>query len=173
MSTKVGTNRERFRCSRNDGRSNVAVVLDVVRGRAPGEVISYGELCSALSIGADRAYERADIGSIISAAYPRLLREQARALHCIRGQGYRVAPAQEHGKLADQRQTKADRQMLRGLQTLRHVRWDEMGENERMAHEGQLMVVEGMFRALKALEHRQSAVEQAIKRARSGDDLFR
>jgi len=154
---------KKFEITRLDGRSNSQVVLDHVKDKPPGTVFSYEELQAALSSGTSRRYSQSDVQSIVTAAYPRLLKEQARALHNVRLVGYRLAPAAHHVVLANGRQAKADKQMLRGLQTLQNVRWDEMDANQRMAHEGQLLVVGALFHQMRALERRQSAIEAAIK----------
>lgn len=162
---------ERFEVTRSDGRSNTQVLIDFVKDRPAGTVFSYEELCVELSKNATRQYEQRDLGGIVSRALPRLLKEAARALHNVRNVGYRMAPAAYHVTLANDRQTRADKQMLRGMQTLQNVRWDEMDANQKLAHEGQLMITGALYRQMKALERRTSAVEDAIKRAR-GQDLF-
>ena len=155
-----------FKISRNDGRSNAEVLLEYVRDRPAGTIFEYSELAAELSRGSSKEYTAAEVQGVVNAAYPRLLKEQARALHNVRGVGYRLAPAAHHIVLANGRQAKADRQMLRGMQTLQHVRWDEMDSNQRLAHEGQLLVTSALFAQMQALERRQSAVEAAIKRVR-------
>ena len=161
----------KFQTTRKDGRSNARVVIDFVKNAAAGHLFTYDELSAALSKGSNRKYGQKEITRIIGTVYPRLLKEHARALHSVRGIGYRIAPAGYHLELASDRQTRADRQMLRGVQTLENVRWDEMDANQRMAHEGQLLITGALYRQMKALERRQSAVERAIKRSRGGDLL--
>lgn len=158
----------KFRVTRKDGRSNAQVILDYVKGRDAGTVFTYEELAAELSRGADKEYAEKDVQSLASRLYPRLLKEQARALHNVPNVGYRLAPASFHVALANHRQSKADKQMLRGVQTLRHVKWEEMTENERLAHEGQLLIQGALYQQMRALEMRQDKVEQAIKRARLG-----
>lgn len=155
----------KFKITRADGRSNVEVMLDYVKGKDAGTVFTYEELAGALSADSNHVYKTTDVQSLAVKAYPRLLKEQARALHNVRGVGYRLAPAGFHVALANVRQSKADRQMLRGVQTLQHVRWDEMDENQRAAHEGQLMISSALYNQMKALERRQSLVEEAVKKA--------
>jgi len=159
----------KFMVTRADGRSNAQVVLDLVKGKPAGAVFTYEDIAVALSVGASRTYKPTEVSVIVSAAYPRLLKEQARALHNVRGVGYRLAPAAYHVVLANGRQSRADRQMLRGMQTLQNVRWDEMDSNQRLAHEGQLMITSALVRQMRALDKRQSAVEDAIRRARGGE----
>lgn len=159
-----------FKISRESGLSNADVLLNYVKNKAPGTVFVYQELIDALSVGAEKDYDERDVQSVVNATYPRMLKEQARALHNVRNVGYRLAPAAHHIVLASDRQSRADKQMLRGMQTLQNVRWDEMDANQRMAHEGQLLITSSLFAQMKALEMRQSIVEAAIKKTRTGDD---
>lgn len=154
----------KFRIKRKDGRSNAKVILDHVKSGVAGVVYSYAELGVALSAGTNHVYTDREVQGVAAKIYPRLLKEQARALHNVRNVGYRLAPAAYHVTLAGDRQSKADRQMLRGVQTLQNVRWDEMDENQRRAHEGQLLIVGAIYAQMTALERRQSAVETAIRK---------
>jgi hypothetical protein len=54
--------------------------------------------------------------------------------------------------------------MLRGVQTLQHVRWDEMDTNHRLAHEGQLLLTSALYSQMRLLETRQRSVEDSIKK---------
>lgn len=152
-----------FKITRGDGRSSAQVILDLVLDAPAGNVYTYAELQTALDSGSDHRHTIAEVQGVAARVYPRLLREQARALHNVRGRGYRLAPAAYHLTLAGDRQSRADAQMLRGLQTLQHVRWDEMDQNQRQAHEGQLLVSGAIYAQMRALERRQSSVEEAIR----------
>lgn len=158
--------KKHFQITRSDGRSNGQVVLDLVSGRDPGTVFSYEELIDALSADTDHRYTKHDVQLIVTASCPRMLKEQARTLHNIRNVGYRLAPAEYHVTIANHRKDRADKQLLRGLQVLQHVRWDEMDQNQRLAHEGQLIVAGALYQQMRALERRQSAVEIAIRQVR-------
>jgi hypothetical protein len=154
-----------FKIKRADGRSSVQVLLDLVKGGEPGSVYTYDDLAAALGLGCTHTYTEREVQSVATRAYPRLLKEQARALHNVRNIGYRLAPAAYHVTLASDRQLKADRQLLRGVQTLQNVRWTELSPNERTAHEGQLLIVGALYQQMQALERRQANVEEAIKKA--------
>lgn len=152
----------RFAITRVDGRSNVQTLLDFLKGCEPGRTFTYDELRTALSEGASRSFTVADVRGIVGQAYTRLLREQQRAIHSVRGVGYRIAHANEQTGLALSRKRRADTQIKAGLATLEHVAWDEMSPVARQAHQGTLMVMGQMWQNQKALERRQSAVEKAI-----------
>ena len=157
-----------FKITRQDGRSAADVVLDLVKGKSPGTVFSYQEIGDALSAGTNRVYNRGAIQAAVLGAHQRMLKEQARALHCVPNVGYRLAPAAQHLMLANNRKTRADKQLRLGVMTLQNVRWDELDDNQRKAHEGQLLVSSALLAQIQALDRRQSAVEDAIRRVLSG-----
>lgn len=150
--------------TRADGRSNGQVILDLVEGKAPGSLFSYQDLSDALSVGTDKRYTRQEVQRIVTMTCPRMLKEQARTLHNVPNVGYRIAQAAYHMTLANDRKSRADKQMLRGVQVLENVRWDEMDGNQRLAHQGQLLIMGALYQSQKALERRQMAVEQAIQK---------
>ena len=154
----------RFAIHRADGRSNAEVVLGVISGAEPGSIFTYAALATALTEGAARTYTTRDVQDIVRRLGPRLLRAEQRALRCVSGVGYRVAQASEHRGLALQRKQRADVQMERGLRTLQDVRWAEMDEPARKAHEATLMLVGTLWQQSRALERRQAAVEDAIRK---------
>jgi len=161
-----------FEISRSDGRSNQQVVIDVVTQRKPGDVVSYDELIDALAEDSSTKYTVQSVQAAVRAAQSRLLQEAQRAVHNVRGVGYRVAPAAEHHKLAIHRKRKADVQLKRGVEVLRHVNWSELDDNARRAHEGQLMIMSALYENQRGLDQRMKKVEEVIKGAakRDGDD---
>lgn len=148
--------------TRLDGRSNAQVILDLVKDHEPGRVFEYDEIITALEQGTDKHYTVRDVQGVISRLYSRMLKEQARALHAVPKVGYRLAPASFHTTLANNRKSRADKQMLRGMQTLQNVKWNEMNENERKAHEGQLLITSAIYSQMQALSRRQSKIEDLI-----------
>jgi hypothetical protein len=155
---------KQFEISREDGRSNTQVLLDYMRPGTPGQTYTFDELARELSKGTDRQYSRTAVRQIAAGMYDRLLADQQRALHNVRGIGYRLAPAVDHNRLAMARKKRADVQLERGVNTLRNVRWDELDPEARKAHEGTLMVMSALHAQQQSMERRQNAVEQAIAR---------
>ncbi|MCU0806406.1 MAG: hypothetical protein MUC53_00185 [Candidatus Contendobacter sp.] len=151
-----------FTITREDGRSNSQVLLDLVNGKSPGTVFPYAELIDVLSAHTDRRYSRTEVQRIVVMTCPRMLKEQARTLICIRHVGYRIAPAADHAMIAGTRKSRADKQLLRGVETLQNVRWDEMDSNQRLAHEGQLLIFSALHEQMKSHDRRISAIEHAI-----------
>ena len=153
-----------FVITRNDGKSNSQVVLDLVKGEPPGTVFSYKAIAAELAKGTGTAYDNAAVAGVVRNMMSRLLKEQQRALHNVRGIGYRLAPAREHMSLAHTRKRRADVQMKHGLDTLRHVRWEELDEATKAAHEGTLLIVSALYENQVALERRQTAIEETLKK---------
>jgi len=154
----------RFTPARADGRSDAAVLCEMVAAAAPGVVITYQQIRVALAQGLARPVDIGKVRAARASAESRLLREHARALHAVRNVGYRVAEASDHRGLAKGKQRRADTQLFRGLQMLKHVRWDEMVPNDRKAHEAQLVLMSGLYEQQRAFDRRLTRAEDAIKR---------
>lgn len=152
----------KFRISREDGRSDGQVIIDLVHDKAPGTLFKYDELSAILKVGTEREYPVASVRQIVINANNRLLRNHKRVLYNIRSVGYRLAEAARHNPLALMRKSRADTQVKRGLALLHNVRWDEMDANSRAAHEGTLVIMEAVYQQNRAMERRQSSIEDAI-----------
>lgn len=153
----------RFKVARDDGRTDAQVVIDLVKDGTAGTLYTHDQIVAALSVGATREYTQHDVSGAVGRANKRLLREYQRRLHVVTGMGYRLAPASEHMALANGDRRRADTQLRKGLETLRHVRWDELEPEARKAHEGHLMVTEALYQAQAAQDRRLRAVEQVIR----------
>ena len=151
-----------FTPQRESGQSNAQVLIDFVRDGAPGQIYEVAHLLAALDVGAEKAHTTSDLVRAVSTTNKRLLKEYQRRLHSVRGRGYRLACASEHLTLASSDRRRADTQLKKGLATLRHVRWDELPEEARKAHEGHLMVTEAIYQAQASQERRLRKVEAAI-----------
>jgi hypothetical protein len=161
---------KQFQIARSDGRSNSQVILDLVRGAEPGRVFSYHDLGAALSVGMSRQFEIQAIRSVVRTMLARLLKEERRVLQNVPGVGYRLAFAGDHRQLSDDRKRRATAQLKRGLLILENVRWDEMDENQRAAHQGQLMVVGAMYAMQQMIDRRQRRQDQTIAELRRDVD---
>lgn len=152
-----------FESKRQDGRSNAQVVIDHVKSGAPGTLYEYAALVDALNVGSEREHGIEDVRQAVAACIPRLLQEHQRRLHNVRTLGYRLAPASEHMSIARRDKRRADVQLKRGLHTLRNVRWEELDENTRRAHEGHLMITEAIYANQASLDQRVRRIEETIK----------
>ncbi len=154
---------ERFTIRRADGRSDAQVIIDLVARRKPGDTLSFDELIAELSKGCERAFSQQEARQAIYRSERRMLSEQSRAMMSVRGYGYKVAFASEHDLIARNRKARSDHLLRKGLHVLRNVRWDEMSQNERAAHEGALMLLSGIMAAQEAMSARQDRMEQRIR----------
>jgi hypothetical protein len=159
----MGATFNRFAVSRADGRSDTQVLCDLVRTAAPETVFSFEQLADALSEGSRRMFDREEVRSVVSRCYSAVLRDTQRALHNVRGVGYRVARACDHEGISRVRKRRSDTQLRRALLTLQQVRWDEMDAASRTAHEGTLVLMSVLMSNQAALERRQSRTEGLIR----------
>ena len=153
---------DRFACSRPDGRSNVQVIVDLVKDDAPGTSYTFSQLVEALGKDSTHTYGTNDARQYAIKAGRRLLKEHKRTLANVRGVGYRLAEAGDHKRLALVKKSRSDKQFGLGLQILQNVRLDEMDVNQRAAHEGTLMIMSAIHSAVTAMEGRLSRIEQVI-----------
>jgi hypothetical protein len=152
-----------FEPTRPNGKSDRRLVVELVRDADPGTLFDFKTLTSALQWGTTREINRRVITAAVTAANRTLLVEQKRILHSIAGVGYRLAHANDHTRLADGRKARAHAQLQWAVDTLAHVRWDEMDPNVRAAHEAQLMIVAAHHQALSALKRTQDRHEQILR----------
>lgn len=152
-----------FTVTRPGGISNAQVVINLVSSGTPDQIYTFEELASALSAGTSRTYKNAVVCQIVRIANRRLLKDFSRELCNVPGVGFRLAKAEEHMHLAETRRTKADRQLERGLLSLKNVRWEEMDENNRQAHKGTLIIMQGMHEQMKLIQKTQDRHEKLIQ----------
>jgi len=157
----------RFAITRDDGRSNAQVVVDLVKDGAPGRIYTIEEFQAALAVGTDRTFDLRAVQQIVRNMTNALEKTYKRTLHAVPTVGYRLACAKEHMGLAVLRQDKANRQLRKGLHILENVRYDEMDENTRSAHEGHLILTSAIYRNQIALESRMRRVEETIQGIRT------
>jgi hypothetical protein len=152
----------KIKSTRSNGKSDRTVLLELFFSGKAGQVYTFDEIGAALSKDSTRVFNTAAVRSAVGASYRALLKEQSRAIHSVRGVGYRLAEASDHNRLAVIRKTRADKQFATGMLTLQQVRWDEMPTDARHAHEGTLMLYSALHQQQRAMESRLSRVENAI-----------
>ena len=153
-----------FEITRSDGRSNAQVLLDYVKDGEPGRLYPYDELISVLSAGSARMFTKTTVRGVVISAHPRFLKTYDRALQNVRGQGYRLALAQEQKGMALQRKRRSDVQLIRGMELLQHVRLDDMDPMARAAHEGTMMILGALWQNQQAQDRRLRKVEETIRK---------
>jgi hypothetical protein len=150
------------RITRPDGRSNQQVVIDLVQSAKPGTLFTFEQLIEELARETDRDFDRTAVTQVVNTANRRLLTTLQRCLHNVRGQGYRVALATDHLRLAEENRRRSRRQLSKGLLKLQNVAWDELPPAAREAHEGTLMIVSAQQAQINAMEKRLSRIEAAL-----------
>lgn len=151
-----------FKVNRLDGRSMTDVIMDLFKDAKPETVFDYKSIIRALNAGASKTHLVSDAQSAVQRAKGRLSRDYQRAVRNIPGKGYKIAAACEHREIAMVHKTKSDRQLSRGLQTLRNVKWSEMTPEARQAHEGTLLLVSAMYEQQEWMDRRLKKVETLI-----------
>lgn len=157
------TTHEAFVAVRKDGRSDRQVVYETVKDAPPETVFGYIDLIRVLQDGVDDVVDKPRVYAAVAQANGTLLREQSRYLRVVRGRGYRVLRGDEHLPMSLVSKARAERNLRRGIALLRNVRLDEMTANQQAAHQGQLMVLSGLYGAVKESERRQNAQERVIQ----------
>lgn len=152
-----------FQPSRADGRSDRQVIYDLVHTAHPGATYTYTELRDALQAGVDKPIDRPRIYAAVRQANTTLLREHSRYLSVVPNVGYRIIRADEHLPVSLQKKDRAQQHLRRGIDLLRHARLDELTQAQRTLHEGQLMILSGIYQAVQDSERRHDRAETLIE----------
>jgi hypothetical protein len=160
--------REYFRATRADGRSDRRVVFELVEDAEPGAEFTYEDLIAALQEGVkDKLIDRDRVYRAVGAANQTLLKERKRYLSVIENVGYKVIRSDEHLPVALIKKDRAQSYLRKGIQLLRNARLDELSSAQRTLHEGQLMILGGLYQAAQESERRHNRAESLI------DDLLK
>ena len=151
-----------FTPSRPDGRSDRQVVFDLTRGSAPDTTFTYQQLTDALGAGLEFPVERDRVYRAVAQANKTLLREEKRYLSVVKGVGYRVINSGEHLPVALIKKDRAQTYLKKGIELLRNARIDELDATQRTLHEGQLLILGGLYRATQESARRHDKAEALI-----------
>lgn len=155
-----------FEPSRADGRSDRQVIYDLTHRADAGDLFSYDQLCDALAEGLESRPGRERVYRAVAAANKTLLREHRRYLNVVKGEGYRMLRADEHLTVALTKKDTAQGYIRKGISLLRHARLEELDDAQRTLHEGQLIIMAGLYRAVQDSEARHDRQEKAIDEIR-------
>lgn len=136
-------------------KSQREMVYDLFSGAEVGRIFSIGEISAAL--GFDITNSRGPVYQGIALLQER---DHRTALN-VRGEGYRIAAANEHVMLARERRTRAARQIRRGVRTLQGTRLAELTPSELAVHEQQAIRLDAHERQLRAHDKRLHVLEAA------------
>ena len=151
-----------FEPSRSDGRSDRRVIYELCCDAEPGELFSYEILIESLADGLPETPDRGRVYRAVASANKTLLRERKRYLGVIEGQGYRMLSAAEHMPAALAKKDRAQGFIRRGIELLRDARIEELTEAQRTLHEGQLMILSGIYHAVQDSAKRHDRAESLI-----------
>jgi hypothetical protein len=154
--------RRAFTPSRADGRSDRRVVYELVQDAEPGDVFTYDSLIEALSEGLDETVSRHRAQAAVRAANRTYLQERRRYLTVVADVGYRVIRSDEQLPVALGKKARAQTYLKRGMEILQHVRMDELTPSQRVLHEGQLMILGGLYHATAESFRRHDKSEKLI-----------
>lgn len=151
-----------FTPSRADGRSDRRVIFELVQGASPGDTFDYDKLSAALAEGLDAEIGRDRVYRAVGAANKTLLQRERRYLDVVKGTGYRVISADEHLPVALANKDRAQGYLKRGIDLLRNVHADELSPAQRTLHEGQLLILGGLYQATRESSRRHDRSEALI-----------
>ena len=157
-----------FQASRTDGRSDTRVILDLAGLAEPETQFTYDEIQAALEAGLGSPVTLRRVYAAVRMANRAMLREHHRYLAVVRGRGYRVIRGDEHVVVALSRRDRAETQMKRGVEILRNVNYGDLSTTQRQIHEGQLLIMSALYRAIeesnKSQTRQQNLIDDLAKR---------
>jgi hypothetical protein len=151
-----------FAPSRPDGRSDRQIVFDLAESAEPDTAFTYDRLVAALSEGLAAEVDRSRVYRAVADGNRTLLRERKRYLNNVPGLGYRVIHTSEAVAVALDKKGRAEAFLQRGLAVLKNARLDELDPAQRTLHEGQLLIMAGLYEATRQSERRHSRSEALI-----------
>jgi len=155
-----------FTASRPDGRSDRQVLYDLTSGAEPGTVFTYPALEAALNEGLEDPVGRERVYRAVAQANKTLLREKRRYLQVVKDIGYKMLRSDEHLPVALTKKDMAQTYLRKGIALLRNARLDELTDAQRTLHEGQLMILGGVYQAVQASEKRHDRQEEILDELR-------
>lgn len=168
--TRDRTPKDPFTPSRADGRSDRRVVFELVRDADPGTAYEYKVLIEALQEGLEEPVQRPRVYRAVAGANKTLLRERKRYLSVVPKVGYRVIAADEHLPVALGKKDRAQTYLRAGIELLKNARIEELSDTQRSLHEGQLMLLGGLYQAVNESARRHSRSEKLIADLRARVD---
>ena len=148
-----------FKTKRPDGRSPRLIAFDLLKAKSAGETCTYQQLGDALGLHPKR--ERAVIQNAVRAANKTLLKLHQMGVE-VADNGYRVIQPREHMLVANSRQTKADRAMVRAIRWYEGTNLSALTEGERKLHEGQYMIARAVLASHEHLDKRIRKLEDIL-----------
>ena len=141
-------------------RSLRVIAAELVAQATPGDLLTYHALGRAMGI--DSVNNRDQIRQAISAARPVMLKDYKRTVVAQRGEGYRVALANEFAGLAQDHRRRADRQISKALDIVINVNEKELSAAELERHRAVALVIRNLHSRMTGAEDRLARLESAV-----------
>jgi len=157
-----------FQPSREDGRSDRQIVIDMVEMAEAGDLLTHDDILHALQEDSDREFDRSHVYRAAGAASRWLIKNSKKALVPVRGKGYRVSYPDDFHGLTLVRRDRASMQLNRGVEVLEGAPYEEMSEVVREAIAPLQVLMIGAYAQLHAhsrrLKRHDAAIESLSKR---------
>lgn len=141
-------------------RSLRIIAAELVASGQPGDMLTYEQLGEAL--GLDPMHRRDQIRQAVSAARNVLLIDHKRTVVAVRGEGYRIALANEFAGIAQNHRQRADRQIAKAYDVVTHVNEAELSREELERHRAVALVISNLHTRLTGAETRLENLEAAV-----------
>jgi hypothetical protein len=137
----------------------------------PNKIVTYGAMDLVLQ--RDTRFNRAPIYR-----FKKLIQKRMkRTIKCVPGIGYRVLEAREHIDVAEARRGRARRQVLKGMDEAKNVRWGELTKDEKQDASDCLTRLGHIYQAtIERRRRRQEPdddsaekADEAVRESRKGD----
>lgn len=163
---------KRFEPARADGRTDAQVVFDLCANLDSGDTLTYQQLIDGLQAGVPTKIDRRRAYVAVGKGNRKLLDLRQRYLRVVANVGYRMLAASEHLETALTKRDTAEGYLRRGLEILRGTSMSELTHAQRVLHEGQMMILGGVYRMVKESTKRHEKHEAAIDELRKRVDAI-
>lgn len=144
----------------SSGMSRKALVLELLRSKKVGEVITYDELAEKL--GLQHPGDRAKIQAAVHQAAPTFLKVDLQSLMAVANTGYRIVEAEKHIEIARGHQAKSTRSLARGRDQVIHVDFNEMTDEGKALAQATMTLFAAQLAFNQRMDVRQRNIERAI-----------
>lgn len=139
-------------------------VLDVLTPLKVNDIVTYEQLSQA--VGFDIRPNRGDFYKAVEV----LQRDHQRTVDVVRGRGYRVVAANEHGRLAKRHHRKSRRQLEKAVAKAASANRSELSTEERTRLDGMEMTLRAHSDVIRRLEQRAERTEFRLHRVENTQD---
>lgn len=143
------------------GKSYREIAVELFKDLLPGAFLSYKQLADAMGLSVKN--DKGKIQAAANAAIKTLLKVHQRGIRNVRNSGYTIAQANKHMVVANEHQSKADRQMRKTIMWFEGTNEAALTENERKLHRGQMMLAQATYAGFQHVNRRLSKIEDLLR----------